>query len=334
MQRLRREDLSKVPAELLNRNHKVCDDHFENSQFMNKSTSNRLIHNAVPTPKNIPNPPPSVDSKRQPPKQRQAPQKKVAVTPVCATPVRIKVPITPEKLKLKTKIKRLQTKLWRAKQPKLLKTNQDLSSSLNTLKQYLPKRTMDFISTQVQMSKRSPKGLRWSPKDKMFAISIFYHSRKAYEIMGDMFRLPSARTLQRTLQNSNIFPGFSDKILFNLRKKVQGLHEKEKQCVLVFDEMSIKQCVNYNKQFEEIEGFENFGINGKTKFVANHALVFIVRGIYSKWKQPLGYFLSSGTVENKMLDILVKQCIAKVTSVGLNVKLLVCDQGSNRRFLM
>ena len=45
------------PTEKLNKQYCVCSNHFEDSQFMNISTKNKLIHTAVPTLMNMPNPP-------------------------------------------------------------------------------------------------------------------------------------------------------------------------------------------------------------------------------------------------------------------------------------
>ena len=71
--------------------------------------------------------------------------------------------------------------------------------------------------------------------------------------------------------------------------------------------MSIKESVTYNVEKDKIEGFENFGLLGKTKFVANHAIVFMVRSLVSKWKQPLGYFLSSGPMTGSTSSRLLSQ---------------------------
>ena len=57
----------------------------------------------------------------------------------------------------------------------------------------------------------------------------------------------------------------------------------------------------------------------------------MIRRLGSKWKQPIGYFLSSGSIRAKMLQSLTRSCISKVTETGPNVVALVCDQGSNNR---
>ena len=46
-------------------------------------------------------------------------------------------------------------------------------------------------------------------------------------------------------------------------------------------------------------------------------LVFMLRGISAKWKQPLGYFLVNGSVKPAVLKCLVYLCLDKLMSIGL-----------------
>ena len=95
-------------------------------------------------------------------------------------------------------------------------------------------------------------------EDKMLALSIFFHSRKAYRILSQLFILPSVRTLLRDLQKINIKPGFSQSVLDALTLKVQAMHPTDRNVALVFDEMNIKQSLVYNEGTDSIEGFEDF----------------------------------------------------------------------------
>ena len=204
-----------------------------------------------------------------------------------------------------------------------------LTNALACLSQYLSPDTFSFIESQVKMSKRSRHAYRLKTGDKMLALSIFFHSRKAYKILSQLFILPLVRTLLRDLQKMNIKPGFSQSVLDALTLKVQAMHPTDRNVALVFDEMSIKQSLVYNEGTDSVEGFEDFGNLGQTRYIANHATAFMVRGLASKWKQPVGYFLSSGPIKAKILQSLTQQCIDKVDQTGLNVVALVCDQGSN-----
>ena len=99
----------------------------------------------------------------------------------------------------------------------------------------------------------------------------------------------------------------------------------------VFDETSIKQGLVYNEGSDIVEGFGDIGL---TRYTANHAIAFMVRGLASKWKQPVGYFLSSGSIKATILQSLTKACVDHIDKTGLNVVALVCDQGSNNKSLI
>ncbi len=165
-------------------------------------------------------------------------------------------------------------------------------------------------------------------KDKMLAMSIFFQSRKAYHVLSKVFTLPTPRTLLRDLQKMNIQPGFNNNLFEALKQRVHTLREQDKNIVLVFDEMSINGLL-FDQEHDEIEGFEDFGHMGKTKYIANHVTVFMVHSLTARWKQPVGYFLSSGPIPSSMLQVLTVTCIDKVQKVGLKVRALLCDQGSN-----
>ena len=243
---------------------------------------------------------------------------------------------TPKKQKMRKEIARLRTKLSRLKKqknssPRLTTQDKRIKHIMSQLSCYLPNDTLAFIETQIRMSRRSKQGKRWSITDKTLALSIFYHSRKAYRLLSKLFCLPSKSTLLRTLRKSNLSPGFNDKVFDALRLKVASMPEIDCQCAVTFDEISLKSALAYNSQRDVIEGFENFGELGQTKYMATHALVFMARGLSSKWKQPVGYFISSGPITGKILQSLTRSCVTKLTNIGLSVKALICDQGSNNR---
>ena len=67
--------------------------------------------------------------------------------------------------------------------------------------------------------------------------------------------------------------------------------------------------------------------------VKEDELVFMVRGIVNKWKQPFGYFLSSSPMQGSNMATLLKEAISLFQEIGLHVLVVVCDQGSNNRNL-
>ena len=74
------------------------------------------------------------------------------------------------------------------------------------------------------------------------------------------------------MQRISVYPGVNDQILEDLRRKVVNMSSQCKVCAIVLDEMSIQEFLVYNVEHDDIEGFEDFGATGKTKYVANHAV--------------------------------------------------------------
>lgn len=61
----------------------------------------------------------------------------------------------------------------------------------------------------------------------------------------------------------------------------------ERYYILIFDEISLDVGLQHNPKFDCIDGFVDFGyFERRSKFV-DHALVFMLRGIKHKWKQPI-----------------------------------------------
>ena len=185
--------------------------------------------------------------------------------------------------------------------------------------------------TQVRLAKKKAKGRRYNSNDKATALALYHSSPKTYRVLRKLFLLPTTRTLRKHMQQVYIYPGFANSILSALRIKAEGMESDTKLCSLVMDEMAIKERIQYNAGRDEVEGFEDFGLLGKRTYVANHALVFMVRGLTVKWKQPIGYFLSSGPVGGETLTKLLLEAIDKITDIGLEVKIVLSDQGSNNR---
>ena len=56
--------------------------------------------------------------------------------------------------------------------------------------------------------------------------------------------------------------------------------------------MYIKKFLEYSKDFDLIEGFQDLGSYGKINKNANCVLVFMAHCIYSQWKFPIAYYLA------------------------------------------
>ena len=70
----RRIELLKKTTQQVHKNYKLCSNHFEDSQFMYAPTKRRLVHNAVPTLFDIPNPPENETVNRKHPTMHTDPE--------------------------------------------------------------------------------------------------------------------------------------------------------------------------------------------------------------------------------------------------------------------
>lgn len=196
------------------------------------------------------------------------------------------------------------------------------SELIMILVHYFTGHQLQFVISQVRASTKKKSGLRWTTRDKALALSLLHSCPKTYRLLRKTFFLPSVRTLKKVMSNINIYPGFSECILSALRLKVQKLPPKAKLVSIAMDEMAIKEGLAYDARRDSVEGFSDASL-------ANHALVFLVRGLIHRWKQPFGYFLSSGPITGGTMKELLFDAVEHLHSIGLTVCVVISDQGSN-----
>ncbi|GFN82568.1 transposable element p transposase [Plakobranchus ocellatus] len=216
------------------------------------------------------------------------------------------------------------------KQP-MSESDIDLQFLTQSLRKYLPDAACKFVCTQIRMNRLPKRGRKWIHSEKSFALSLYHASKKAYSLLQKLFVLPSSRTLSRSMHNLNIQPGFNVNIMDLFKIKVNSIADQEKLSAILVDEMAIKKFLNYNPTYDIVEGLEDFGSLGKTGQFADHALVFMLRGLTKKWKQSIANFLSSGPTKVHVLQHLVIESVRQERALGLKPKLVIWDQGSNNR---
>lgn len=88
---------------------------------------------------------------------------------------------------------------------------------------------------------------------------------------------------------------------------------------LVWDEMTVKKAVKFNRQKMKFDGFPDYGEDvepEKIEKLADHALVLMFRPYRAKWVQPIGVYATSGAASSSMLQNLVIRAIAALQTVG------------------
>lgn len=94
-------------------------------------------------------------------------------------------------------------------------------------------------------------------------------------------------------------------------------------CSLIFDEISLNSGLNFDFSADKIDGFVNSG-SYKSQQLADHALVFMVRGIKKKYKQPVSFSFCQGATNQHELarqikEVFIKMFIIIMSCVCINV---------------
>jgi hypothetical protein len=129
-------------------------------------------------------------------------------------------------------------------------------------------------------------------------------------------------------QNFQFHAGLNDNVFEGLKFKVDSLKDIDKNCCLCLDEMSIKSHLFYIIGNDEVIGFEDLG-KGKTFKPALNSLVLMIKGIYSNWKLPLAYYFTHNSCKGRELQNIIEECIQKLKTINLSVKVVVNDMGSS-----
>ncbi|CAH1382038.1 unnamed protein product [Tenebrio molitor] len=165
--------------------------------------------------------------------------------------------------------------------------------------------------------------------EKILALSFLKTSGKAYRFLSKIFCLPSIRTLTNLLNEIPYGAGINRQVFNSLKVAVQQLKNRnDRLCSVIFDEMAIKPSLSYNKKQDIIDGLEDFGNGDRSSHIADHANVFMVKGIHRQWKQAVSFNFSSGPIKSQKLKPLLLEIIKECKQIGLEVVATVCDQGS------
>lgn len=240
--------------------------------------------------------------------------------------------------KYRQKIRRLETKVTKLKEElkskeESVKQNLTAEEIASSAAKYLSGTSLEFFRTQLMMSQRKLKGRRYSKPTRRFALSIYFRNKRTYTYLAKIFALPSRTMLQNYVSSFNIGAGWNSFAFSALKEKLEDLDQKDRVCCVSLDAMDISKGINYNTRKDKFDGFEDLASYGCTKRVAKQALVFMVQGVASKFKQVVGYFLFSSMMTSDAVKPMLIDCISKLKDIGVIPKVLVCDQGGPHRGL-
>lgn len=337
---------SKSVAEL-HKNFRLCSLHFEHTQFMNSSKPKLgLLHSAVPTIFNVPNPPRKITCQRRLISRSRTAAAKTSSVPTSSVSAdhayctaRHNTPSTnsPLKQQLRHKLDLTRKKLRQArvllsrtrvsKRPAIAKVCEKCKNF-----DKLPRGQKAFFQMQLAAVNVRKRGMRYSKYNKMLCLGLFYRSPAAYRFLSRTFCLPSTSTLRKFISVMDVHPGFDTDFVRALQCRAKSLTALDKHVILMFDGMSLRSSLKYDSQTDRVHGFVDMrGFTPPSTSVAKSAVQFLVRGLCTRWKHPLGYFFIGNSVPACVLQKMIKDAINILQSMDFHVVAVVCDQESGHR---
>lgn len=243
---------------------------------------------------------------------------------------------TPRKKKMRLELKFLRKKvaiknqrLYRLKnRAGLIMTK--YRNRVDELLASLPKNSAALVSMQL---KGKFKKKDYSKAERKLAMSLYYKSPSTYSYMRrSKIFFPGESTIRKWI-HSNVFePGINENLFEHLELKCAHMNPLQKACVILFDEMSIMKALEYSKNFDYVEGFQDLGaLIGRSLAMATHALVIMIRGLYSQSKLPVAYFLTSENLDGQTLKLILEQSVINIIKIGFVPKIMTCDRGPTNR---
>ena len=196
-----------------------------------------------------------------------------------------------EIVKLKQELKTRNKALVSLKRKNRLVTSKKYQNSLireASLKRFSLAKTNFFLHN-------NRRAQRWSQQDIIDGLVLRSFSRKAYRYLRkkNLLPLPCETTLKTWIRNFKCSPGLQSDLLCVLSSKLSGnLPSDYRDCILSFDEMSIKQCYEYSHQEEKVYG------------PCKKLQIGILRGVFHKWKLPIFFDFDTPMTENLLLQII------------------------------
>jgi Transposase protein len=87
---------------------------------------------------------------------------------------------------------------------------------------------------------------QWLEDEKQLAPSMYYESPALYNDLrkNKGFNLPSKQTIEGWMNVLDLQAGICSDLMKKMKLKMSGMSLQERQCILMFDEMSIKRVAN------------------------------------------------------------------------------------------
>lgn len=190
-------------------------------------------------------------------------------------------------------------------------------------------------------------GRRYHPMIIRWCMSISAKSASAYDELRKTFNnsgtitLPSRRTLRDYSNAVKPAAGFNSSIIKLITEEATHLKDFQRFVVLLYDEMTIKHDLVWDKHTGELIGYVNLGdpeINylsfNECNTIASHILAFMINSIAGNFRFVLGYFATNSLKSVQLFNLFWKAIGILTLTCKLKVVAATGDGASvNRKFI-
>ena len=83
--------------------------------------------------------------------------------------------------------------------------------------------------------------------------------------MGKIYKLPSVTSLKKYTKKIKINPGFNSQIFHPIKLRVNAMEKEDRKCILMMDEVSLKQNLQFKKTDDKLHELTDFGGDSRGK---------------------------------------------------------------------
>ena len=157
----------------------------------------------------------------------------------------------------------------------------------------------------------------WSNETIRDAIRLRYSCGYGYQTMLQMgFPFPSKSTLIRRTQLISFTPGILYDIITMLKSKTDCLNVFQRQAGILFDEMAIAPGCSYDRKLDSFTGHVTLPRHEGT---ATKALVFLLVGVTSRFKQVVAYHFAANSTQGAVYDTILTELITLLEGINFNI---------------
>lgn len=182
----------------------------------------------------------------------------------------------------------------RANREEIVKLRKDLSQASAIINRVRNNLSSTFTSTQMEHILTGKPITRWREEDISRALTLRSLSYKSYKFIREVwqFPLPSRSTISRWVRGLDVEPGILMSIFNLMKHNAESMTERDRVCVLSFDECMVSKEWSYDKSTDVI-----YSPKKNVQFV-------MIRGLFQSWKQIIFYDFDCPMTKNLLFNLI------------------------------